>query len=766
MIANRRGKNVAILGGIAHLVFTGVMLAVWLLTGSLSALMATLTLAGGLGVWVVSAILFYCRQLERREAIELEEITADGAETQTIFESSEAEDVRPAAARLASMDRWLPPILTLAWCAYLAVVAVLMLRHLGGRGPVEMTRMATGMLLTVLGGFAAFLMSWYAVGMGSRPQWRLLRASGSYLLVSVVFAAAALVALFAAIQDYPNVDRIIALVMGGLQLVLAAELLVTQVMDFYRPRIVGRERRYSFDSRLCGLLAEPQRVGHSIAETLNYQFGFEVSKTWFYRLVAKAFVPLVVFSALVLVGMSSIVIVRDGERGVVMRWGRLDIERPLLEPGPHLKWPWPVETARRFSIARVHTFYLGLSEAPEDAEPVDDKAPKLWTKAHKHGTRDEQNFLLAAKRKQTAGGSKGVVRDKPPAPVDIIKLVALVQYVVEDPQCYGFKFHNVESLIEDVANRAMVRYCASATLTEPAGSPDRPEAIMTRGRGKAAAELKERIQQALDAPEVDVGVKVTDVTFMAVHPPPEAAEAFEAILEARHQKTRMRYEAEAYANQTLARMAGSPAEALDLAMKIRVYEELKALAGRKDERTNRLTQVEALIFRVTDDIEKLTGEIDSEARLGKKDVFRIAFREKHREHLALLKQTRDAVAGTGPAVDLAVRRDTALKEANEALDGLQGQAAAMIVAAGARRWQLEISERSRLASFWKELPAYEASPNLYMLDRWLDMLDRVLPNMVKYVIAVDPDRVEVRLNLEQQTDTTAGLHSGQEPSPK
>ena len=60
-------------------------------------------------------------------------------------------------------------------------------------------------------------------------------------------------------------------------------------------------------------------MGHSIAETLNYQFGFEVSKTWFYQLLSRAFVPLVVLGILVMFLISTIVIVPEGNQAVLFR---------------------------------------------------------------------------------------------------------------------------------------------------------------------------------------------------------------------------------------------------------------------------------------------------------------------------------------------------------------------------------------------------------------------------------------------------------------
>src|SRR6056297_828431 len=124
----------------------------------------------------------------------------------------------------------------------------------------------------------------------------------------------------------------------------------------------------------------------------------------------------------------------------------------------------------------------------------------------------------------------------------------------------------------------MVNTLASATLTEPLADNDgRLEAIMTYGRDQAARTLKQRIQGALGQDGLDLGVELTYVGLVSVHPPPQAAEAYEAVLTAERRQDQLRYEAEAWANDALARVAGDPSRALNLALSIRKLEELESL---------------------------------------------------------------------------------------------------------------------------------------------------------------------------------------------
>ena len=47
-----------------------------------------------------------------------------------------------------------------------------------------------------------------------------------------------------------------------------------------------------------------------------------------------------------------------------------------------------------------------------------------------------------------------------------------------------------------------------------------------------------------------------------------------------------------------------------------------------------------------------------------------------------------------------------------------------------------------------------------MLDRWLNVWDEVLPNVNKYVLGVDRNKVEIWLNWERETDLMSGVTFG------
>ena len=64
---------------------------------------------------------------------------------------------------------------------------------------------------------------------------------------------------------------------------IAVETLINLVLEIYRPRVKGKVERPLYESRLVGLLGQPEGLITTAAQALDYQFGFKVSETWFYR---------------------------------------------------------------------------------------------------------------------------------------------------------------------------------------------------------------------------------------------------------------------------------------------------------------------------------------------------------------------------------------------------------------------------------------------------------------------------------------------------
>jgi hypothetical protein len=126
------------------------------------------------------------------------------------------------------------------------------------------------------------------------------------------------------------------------------------------------------------------------------------------------------------------------------------------------------------------------------------------------------------------------------------------------------------------------------------------------------------------------------------------------------------------------------------------------------------------------------------------------------------------IAGDFQGVDL----DQAIMDAQDRADSLfsrtVGRPAQMVAQAEGYRAARETTEMARARAFDSHVLAYEASPGVYMMDRWLDVWDEVLPGTRKYVIGMDRDQLEIWLNWERQTDVlesaSFGMQETQQPS--
>lgn len=857
MTDQRRGLNVSIIGMSLQTLVAITILIIWRWSESLAAMSALWLVATGIPLWVLVAVIFYCRELASREQIDLEEIARHGGKDNALFDRAADIEQQPAARRVAWIDKFVVPIFTLMWAGTHVVVATFMLRYLDRTGSVELVSPSQNVLFLIVAGFVTFLFSYYSLGMARVQTWRLLRPTGSFLLINTLGIGACIAAMVFAWQGYMSLDRVVAWIIPAIQVVLACELGLNFILDIYRPRVPGQEHRYSFDSRLLNIIAEPSRVGHGLAETLNYQFGFEVSKTWFYQLLRKSLVPLILVGVVILVLISSLVIVPEGKYALVRHWGKLDRHR-VMGPGMHICHPWPVDTVHMFEVGTVREVLLGVgnerSELERQSDFVNDREVFLWTA--EHGTHRELDFIIAVPPTHTHT-TRG---DQAPPPVNIIKLVVSVQYKVrpDGMKDYGYNYVDPHRMIENLAYREVTRYCASATLDSAVSEDqqgERPEAIMTFGRRNAERELMRRVQDAVS--KAGLGVDVSFVGLWAVHPPAEAADEFENVLKAERAMDQKRFEAEGEAVKLLTEVAGDPIDALRLALAIRKldeFEELKRLMNSTDEFTRRH---EGFIRNAIENIQVLNEEIERERLMGKvapigndpvrqlavrqmnhlgdllsirqqalsqevdlsvlleaasqEAAMRVAanladpaggelvkFASRRYEELKTLDSLKEDRANLSQAIerfiasvaddlsrdevdaaqrkaggrgllrhefveylgelmsiprdssrqqmDFAARIDVAQQQVDELFKSASGEPASILAQANAYRLSKELEERARYDAMAYESLAYHASPNVYMLDRWLAVWDEVLPGIHKYVLAVPRDKLEVWLN--------------------
>lgn len=538
---------------------------------------ATWHLFGGLPIWFILLAIYHQHRLERLETLETEQLTKTDAQAAALFDER-GEDLQVARSRLETLYRLGLPIVSLIVAIYLVLVGAVMLyaNHkayasgdliktaIGGTGSA-LTNEGLFQLfwLTVALAFVSFIVARYESGMTLISEWQLLRGGASYLmgttLVSVLLVVGSFISWVREGDQTPFV--VLALLIPAAMILVGSEMLLTAVLSAYRPRRPGEVPRPAFDSRTLGLLTKPESIAKAIGDTINYQFGFEVSRSWFYQLLSRSIAPLLAFGGLVLLALSCIFTVEPHQQALVLRFGKI-VGEPL-EAGLHFKLPWPVSTFETFPVKRIYQVSVGSVRGD-----VDPNAAILWTNTHGSG---KEEYLITAPS-QTAQIETGFLKNLNPTRSNtpgmaLIGATVTVQYRIKNLLAYSKAVAEPTKLLSALAEREVAAYFVTQTVDQLVG----PERI-------ASSEvLKERLQKAVDTAMADssgkpqsLGLEIIFVGFSSVHPPSDAevAASFHEQIGAQQEKQATIEKAHQDATEMLANVAGSreDAEAIDQAI--------------------------------------------------------------------------------------------------------------------------------------------------------------------------------------------------------
>jgi regulator of protease activity HflC (stomatin/prohibitin superfamily) len=473
----------------------------------------------GLGVLVAAVSWFQMRleESERLEKLELEEL-AKGHATAAMFEAKDAE-VFPAQRAREQFERFFVPLFTVVLCLMQAGGAYLLWRWLSQPATRAAELTQPMMVLALFGLFflVLFLLGRFSASFARLENRRLLRPGASYLLLNAFLCLIVALAVVGVQTELPKADLYVAYALCTLLALTGIETLINLVLEVYRPRVKGKIERPLYDSRLVGLLGQPEGLITTAAQALDYQFGFKVSETWFYRLFfERALKWLLLAQAGVLVLSSCFVFIETGEQGLLEHFGNPVTGRTPLGPGAHLKWPWPIDTVYRFGTEQIQSFEIGTAPGAEKEE----ERIVLWTV--KHTKQDEDNFLVANREQSASPAAEGAAKRTPP--VSLLTGSIPIQYQITDLLSWAYKNEDASSLLQDLARREIVRYFVSADMND----------ILSRGRLEAAQRLIDRIQAAAD--ERNLGAKIISVGLQDLHPPVKVAADYEKVVAAIHTK--------------------------------------------------------------------------------------------------------------------------------------------------------------------------------------------------------------------------------------
>ena len=514
----------------------------------------------GLGV-LVAFVSWFQMRLEDREAaekLEIEEL-ARTKTSSTLFDDKETAFF-PARSSRVQFEKYVVPGFMVVLLVLELVGAVLFWRGLGKMdfAGIPADRMMIGAGLFAGMALVLFMIGRFMVTLSRVDNSRLLRPASNFVLLGSYLAILCAAAMVGDKVEFPKADLYLAKFFSVVLGLVALETLGSLVFEVYRPRLKGKVARPLYDSRVIGLLAQPEGLVATAAQTLDYQFGFKVSETWFFRMLKERILQVFILQLALLLISTCVVFIEPGEQALLERSGKLVANREVLNPGAHFKLPWPVDKIYRYRTEQIQTLSVGFTPEKDERE----ETLVLWTVAHNK----EDNFLVANREQSSVESEAASTGAKKSPPVSLITVSIPVQFQVTNLVEWVYNHENGEELLGQIATREVVRFLVSADIND----------IMTHGRLESAQALEKRIQEAANAQKL--GAKILFVGLQDLHPPVKVAPEYEKVVAAVQSRQAMIIRAEGEAIRTNNLATAQALSVTNLAEAARIKLELTASA--------------------------------------------------------------------------------------------------------------------------------------------------------------------------------------------
>lgn len=500
----KNSKKLGLINSLVLLLVTIGTLLLALKVDSTVGLAGAVLLGIGTLIGFFSFIQSHLIDRERVEALEMQELDRTRG-NESLFAGA-AEDAYPARNARRQFEKWLVPGFSLLVLLGQVLGLWWIYGELGewtapAPAGALMSIMFSGLFMIVL-----FMMGKYSAGLARMDGQELLRPVANYMLLGSVVSTAVVIAQAASYFGTPAWDKGITWAVLTVLAVSALENLGTLVLEIYRPRIDDKKARLLYDSRLIGLFGQPGGLISTAAHTLDYQFGFKVSETWFYKYLEQKLALIIAIQVVVLFLSSSFVMIQSNEEAFLERFGERSAH---LKPGFSFKLPWPIDKVYRYKTSEIQRFVLGVMDQDEEAKPntgaAEDVEVLLWTTQHNHGSSKdpEQNYNMIV-------ASSDVLLDAAASetvPLNLLTVSIPVQYRISNLTNWVYKTDNAGSLLQKLSMREVTRYLIGVDINE----------LMGPGRTKAQEDLKKTIQQQADISEL--GAEIVFVGLQDIHPP-------------------------------------------------------------------------------------------------------------------------------------------------------------------------------------------------------------------------------------------------------
>ena len=221
-------------------------------------------------------------------------------------------------------------------------------------------------------------------------------------------------------------------------------------------------------------------------------------------------VMIIVFLLLIVWGGSGFYIVDEGQRGVVLRFGK---HVDTTQAGLRWHTPYPIEKVETVNVSQVRTVEIGYRN-------------NVRSKVLKESLMltDDEN---------------------------IIDIQFAVQYILNSPENFLFNNRDPDTAVLQVAETAIREVIGKSKM----------DFVLYEGREEVTARTTQIMQTILD--RYQIGVIINRVTMQNAQPPEQVQAAFDDAVKAGQDRERQRNEGQAYANDVIPRARGGAARLLE-----------------------------------------------------------------------------------------------------------------------------------------------------------------------------------------------------------
>ena len=284
-----------------------------------------------------------------------------------------------------------------------------------------------------------------------------------------------------------------------------------------------------------------QRIGHlSNWDHLSIEFRLRARRTLISLLALGVFMGLF---------LNCLTIIGPSEQGIRERLGRLVNRGNPLEPGLHLKLPWPWENIIKVNTLTIRSMNIGNISNPS-------AVALLWTK--QHGT--EESFLSAENY--------------------LFYPYIKLHYRIKDIFNYTYSFRGPEELLDNASHSLLTEIFSTKIFTD----------IVTVYRGPMERRIKEAVQARMDT--LKSGLEIINVNTKDIHPPISVAASYEQVIAAMQEKEQKINQATGYSNSAIPEAHGWAVKTKKQAESY-VLEKKENALGEADRFLSRVEAVEA-----------------------------------------------------------------------------------------------------------------------------------------------------------------------------